>query len=101
MKIEIEVPESTIRAVIEQALGNAFFGTNYDSGQGRKAISGQVIRWAQDQDYTAIIEQLAPRIVREVVADELAKAIRAVAKKEVKAMKDSGNLAGLFDDQAD
>ena len=97
MKVTVEVPENVIYEAVHASIASAFLGTNYDSGQGRAAIKAQVVQWAQEQDYTAEIEKQAPAIVRSVVADELAKVIKTLVKREVKAMKDGGELGSLFD----
>lgn len=98
MNITVEVSEEMIRRVIEQALASAFLGTNYDNGQGKSFVKEQVVKWARGQDYTVLIRELAPAIVREVVASELAATIKVEAKKQVKLMRDSGELGGLFSD---
>lgn len=37
-------------------------------------------------------------IAEAIVADELEKALRAIAKKQIKLLKDSGELGGLFNE---
>lgn len=99
MNITVEVSEEMIQRTIEQALANAFLGINYDNGQGKAFIREQVVKWARAQDYTALIRELAPSVVREVVASELAAVVKVEAKKQVRLLKDSGELGGLFSDQ--
>lgn len=101
MQITVNVPEDVIHTAVGNAVNNAFSGTAYDRGPGQAIIREQVTAWVRGQDYTAEIERQAPAIVRSIIADELAKAVRALVKREVKAMKDNGELAGLFNMEAD
>ena len=101
MQITVNVPEDVIHTAVRNAVNNAFSGTAYDRGPGQAIIRDQVTAWVRGQDYTAEIERQAPAIIHSIIADELAKAVRALVKREVKMMRDGGELAGLFNMEAD
>lgn len=96
MEITVQIPDSVLIKTVEAAVASAYLGQNYDSGQGKAAIKDQVADWSRKQDYTVWIEQLAPAIIREVVASELSKVIKSEVKRQVKTMQDAGELGGLF-----
>lgn len=92
MQITVEVPEHIIRSTVDAAISNAFIRTNYDTGHAVGAIKVQVLKFAQDYDYSAIIAELAPKIIREAVASELQRVIKTEVKAAVKAAKGNGKL---------
>jgi hypothetical protein len=96
MQITIDVPDSLLQDSVRNSLAATYLGTNYDSGQGKAVVREQVIRWARSQDYTPMIKELGPAIVREAVESELVMAVKAEVKRQLKAMKEKGELADLF-----
>lgn len=96
MEITVHISDLILIKTVESAVAAAYLGQSYDLGQGKAAIKDQVVEWARKQDYTDWIEQLAPAIIREVVASELSKVIRNEVKRQVKTMQEAGELGGLF-----
>jgi hypothetical protein len=98
MQLTITVDENVIRQVAERAVAGTFFlgGRYEDSGAGAAAIKKQVKVWAESQDYTSAIAEVAPAIFRDVVRDTLSVAIRKIAQDELKRMKAAGEFGPLF-----
>ncbi len=93
MIIQVELSDVVLQDSVRQAVANAYLGTNYDSGQGRAAVKEQVVRWARSQDYSTVILEMAPEIIREVVASELTAVIKVEVKRQIKVLRETGQLA--------
>ena len=100
MKITIDVDESMLQNIATSAIRSAFHtGDRWESsGTGALAIRKQANVWAESQNYAEVIEAVAPGIFAEAVKSALVEAIRAEAKRQVKLMRDTGELGGLFKD---
>lgn len=96
MQITIEVPDEFIRNSAITALRATFTTERYDSGAGAAEIKTQVNRWAKLQDFGPIIDAMAPAIVREAIAGELAAVIAKEVKRQVKIAQQAGELAPLL-----
>lgn len=96
MQIVIEVPEEFISNAAVTALRVTFGSGRYESGAGATEIQAQVNRWAKQQDFGPIINAMAPAIVREAIAGELATAIQKEVKRQVKIAQQAGELAPLL-----
>ncbi len=68
------------------------------SGAGAQEIARQARAWAVAQDYTEVIKAVAPAIFAETIKEVLVEAIKTEAKKQVKLMRETGELGGLFKD---
>ena len=100
MKITIDVDESMLHSIATSAVRAAFHqGDRWEgSGAGVLAIRKQANIWAESQDYTEAIKAVAPSIFAQTIKDVLVESIRAEAKKQVKLMRETGELGGLFKD---
>ena len=100
MEITIKVDESQLQSIATSAVRAAFHQADRweSSGVGVAAIRKQANVWAESQDYTEIIKAVAPGIFAQTIKDVLVEAIRAEAKKQVKLMRETGELGGLFKD---
>jgi len=101
MEITIKVDEQVIKAVAQNAVTSMYkVGDRYgDShGAGTQEIMRQAKAWAAAQDYADVIKAVAPGIFAETVKEVLVEAIKAEAKKQVKMMRETGELGGLFKD---
>jgi hypothetical protein len=98
MKLTIDVDESMLQNIATAAVRAAFHqGDRWEgSGAGVVAIRKQANIWAESQDYSEVIKAVAPGIFAETVKSVLVETIRAEAKKQVKLMKETGELGGLF-----
>lgn len=99
MEITIKVDEQLIKAVAQSAVTDMYkIGQRYGdaSGAGTQEITRQAKAWAIAQDYAEMINAVAPGIFAETVKSVLVEAIRTEAKKQVKLMKETGELGGLF-----
>lgn len=99
MQITIDVDEATIRAVAQKAVASVFSaGDRWESaGAGVVAIRKQANAWAEAQDYTAIIADVAGSAMREAVRSAVLDSIRAEVKRTVKTMREAGEIATLFE----
>lgn len=101
MEITINVDEQVIKAVAQSAVTDMYkIGQRYGdaSGAGTQEIMRQAKAWAAAQDYTEAIKAVAPAIFAETIKEVLVEAIKAEAKKQVKLMRETGELGGLFKD---
>lgn len=100
MKITIDVDESMLQSVATAAVRLAYHqGDRWESsGVGTLAIRKQANAWAESQDYIEMINAIGPGIFAEAVKSALVEAIKAEAKKQVKLMRETGELGGLFKD---
>ena len=99
MQITVEIDEALLKSVTSAAIKSAFSNDRWEGqGAGALAIRKQVNVWAEAQDYTAIIADVAASVMREAVREAVIEAIRADVKKTVKSMKATGELATLFDE---
>ena len=89
MNVTVEVSEELVTCALNRALLELY---QYEHGAGRKAIAEQAARWAKNQNYTDQIKEAAPVVISQVVNDELAKAVAAEVKKQVKVLKETGGL---------
>lgn len=96
MQILINVPDEFITNAAMTALRSTFGSERYESGAGAVAIKAQVNQWAKQQDFSHIIAAMAPAIVREAIAGELATAIQKEIKRQVKIAQQAGELAPLL-----
>lgn len=99
MEITITVDERLMRAAAEQAIAATFKlreGSYGGGGSGTNEVHRQAVEWAKAQDYTPLIKELAPRLVKEAVAQSLASAITAAVKAEIKRMRDDGELGAVI-----
>ena len=96
MQIIIEVPDEFIHKAAIAALRSTFGNDRYESGAGTNEIKAQVNRWARQQDFGPIIAAMAPAIVREAIAGELAAVIAKEVKRQVKIAQQAGELAPLL-----
>ena len=99
MQITIYVDETMVASIAENAVRATFFtGDRWEGeGVGALTIRKQANQWAESQDYTAIIAEVAQAAMREAVKQAVVDAIRSDVKRTVKAMKETGELATLFD----
>lgn len=93
--VTVEIDEQEIRQVVENALKATYsigdsWGNN--KGAGTKEIQRQCNEWAQKQDYSLIISELAPKIMREIVQSTLAESIKSETRKQIKQMRERGEL---------
>lgn len=101
MEITIKVDEQLIKAAATSAVNDLYkIGQRYGDGYGAGAqeIAQQARAWAAAQDYTEAIKAVAPAIFAETVKEVLVEAIKTEAKKQVKLMRETGELGGLFKD---
>ena len=89
MNVTVEVTEELVANTVNRILVELY---QYEHGAGRRAIAEQAARWAKNQNYIAEIQTAASVVVSQVVKDELAKAVAAEVKKQVKALKETGGL---------
>jgi membrane carboxypeptidase/penicillin-binding protein len=100
MEITITVDESQLQSIATAAVRATFHqGDRWEgSGVGVTAIRKQANAWAESQDYTEAIKAVAPAIFAETIKEVLVEAIKTEAKKQVKLMRETGELGGLFKD---
>ena len=91
MKLELEVPESTIIESAVKAWKLTFAAPTYhgDTGApGWERIKGEVDKALLDVDVSDLvrkaIQQFTPIVVRDIVSEELKKLVRQAAKSELK-----------------
>jgi hypothetical protein len=93
MKIEIDIPESVIADAAIRAWKASFGAPEYnqrEGGEGYEAIRAEVKKHIETLATTEEIRhsvksaaaQLAPRIVREAVTEELKKQVKRIVKEE-------------------
>lgn len=96
MHITVEVPLETLQKTVVDALRSSFGKEHFNSGAGAAEVQAQVNRWAKQQDFGPIIAAMAPAIVREAIAGELAAVIAKEVKRQVKIAQQAGELAPLL-----
>lgn len=91
MKIEIEVPESVITECAITAWRATFAAPRYESdrgAQGWETVKAEVVRQVCNIDVSELVQkavaQFTPLIVRDVVQQELKKAIKEAARVAAK-----------------
>jgi hypothetical protein len=101
MEITIKIDEGLIKTAATNAANDLYkIGQRYGdaSGAGAQEIARQARAWAVAQDYTEVIKAVAPAIFAETIKEVLVEAIKTEAKKQVKLMRETGELGGLFKD---
>jgi hypothetical protein len=96
MQITIDVPDEFIVNAVMTALRSTFSREHFESGTGAAEVKAQVNRWVKLQDFGPIIDAMAPAIVREAVAGELAAAIAKEVKRQVRIAQQAGELGPLL-----
>lgn len=86
MQITFEIDDAVIKAAakagVEKAFGkDARFG---EQTPGLSVIAAQTKAWVATQDFLPIIAEVAPDIVRGTVANAVANAIKAEARRQIK-----------------
>jgi hypothetical protein len=93
MDITVHIDEALLVAAAQAAINKAFaHARDWDEGVGAQIITRQVEAFVRSQDYSALIAELAPSVMREVVHNALADAIAREAKRQVKLLAETGKL---------
>lgn len=93
MEITVHVPDDIIAAAVIQSVRSAFSNEAYTPGVGISEVRRQVHEYVRSLDFGPLIEEFAPGIMREAIRNELAAAIKQEVKRQVKLVKDNGDLA--------
>lgn len=97
--IQVVIDEEVIAKAARRSVaamfneGDRYSSDRYTENAGYWEVVRQVKDWAKSQDYTPLIETLAPPIIREVVAERVRTVVEVEVKKAVKTLKDEGFLA--------
>lgn len=93
-QITVTIGDEMLRDVARSAVENIFSkGSRWEpGGTGYAEVYRQVNQFARAQDYGDFIREVFPGVLSGVVRDALAEAVKAEVKKQVKVMKDTGQL---------
>ena len=88
MEVTIEIRDDVIVDAVRESVRAAYKVDLYGStsGAGSREVVRQVNEWAKRQNYTEMIERMAPEIIRQVVANALEAAVKAEVKRQLKAL---------------
>lgn len=88
--ITVEVGAEVLSGALQEAIWAAFSFRHGEAGAGLSVIKMQADQWARGMDYTPIIQELAPDIVREAVTRTLEELVKVEVKRQVKALLATG-----------
>lgn len=97
MKLEIEVPDSTIQKIADTAVSDLFRLRGYsDDGGGVQIVKQAVYAAVRSDEFTAHVRELvracALRIKESIVTDIVAETLRKEVRQVVKQEKTKGTL---------
>ena len=88
MEVTVEIRDDVIVDAVRESVRAAYKVDLYGStsGAGSREVVRQVNEWAKRQNYTEMIERMAPEIIRQVIANALEAAVKAEVKRQLKAL---------------
>lgn len=88
--ITVEVGAEVLGDALQTAIRDAFSYRFSEAGAGLSVIKAQADQWARGMDYTPIIQELAPDIIRDAVTRTLEELIKVEVKRQIKALLATG-----------